>query len=250
LERNGQNLQHFSRELSRYFRNLLVARIAGAETRLVAASPAQRQKLVDIASRFSEEDLTRYLQLALDVFKELQFSLQPRFHLEIGLVRMVQAGRLLSIEQALADLGGAAPRPVAPALSPKSPAAAPPPPPPVRQAPPPRTGPSPFELDQAQKTVRPPEPKASAEAAPAAPLRPPVPQAAVAAVAIEEPAQPPQPPSPPAAESPSGDWRQKLHTALMELGLPFTADALENSRVAEVNGELQITTTRANKLAM
>ena len=27
LERNGHNLQHFSRELSRYFRNLLVARI-------------------------------------------------------------------------------------------------------------------------------------------------------------------------------------------------------------------------------
>src|SRR5579862_4188355 len=67
LERNGQNLQHFSRELSRYFRNLLVARIAGAETRLVAASAAQRQKLVEIASRFSEEDLTRYLQLALDL---------------------------------------------------------------------------------------------------------------------------------------------------------------------------------------
>ena len=29
LERNGQNLQHFCRELARYFRNLLVARIAG-----------------------------------------------------------------------------------------------------------------------------------------------------------------------------------------------------------------------------
>ena len=30
----------------------------------------------------------------------------------------------------------------------------------------------------------------------------------------------------------------------------ITADAVENSRVVEVNGELQITTTRANKLAM
>ena len=29
LERNGHNLQHFSRELARYFRNLLVANIAG-----------------------------------------------------------------------------------------------------------------------------------------------------------------------------------------------------------------------------
>src|SRR5206468_5803075 len=122
LERNGQNLQHFSRELARYFRNLLVARIAGAEgnlgARLVAASPAQRAKLTDIAYRFSEEDLTRYLQLTLDLFTDLQTSLQPRFHLEIGLVRLVQAGRLLPIEQALAGLGpsgasGAGSRPAA-----------------------------------------------------------------------------------------------------------------------------------------
>src|SRR3954447_23199051 len=108
LERNGQNLQHFSRELSRYFRNLLVARIAGAETRLVAASAAQREKLVEIASRFSEEDLSRYLQLALELFGDLQTSLQPRFHLEMGLVRLVQAGKLLPLEQALANLGSAA----------------------------------------------------------------------------------------------------------------------------------------------
>jgi DNA polymerase-3 subunit gamma/tau len=106
LERNGHNLQHFSRELARYFRNLLVARLAGAETRLIAASLAQRERLAEIAAKFSEEDLTRYLQLSLDVFRDLQFSLQPRFHLEIGLVRLVQAGRLLPIEQALAGLGG------------------------------------------------------------------------------------------------------------------------------------------------
>jgi DNA polymerase-3 subunit gamma/tau len=85
LERNGQNLQHFSRELSRYFRNLLVTRVAGTDTRLVAASAAQREKLGKIAGAFSEEDLTRYLQLSLDLFKDLQASLQPRFHLEIGL---------------------------------------------------------------------------------------------------------------------------------------------------------------------
>ena len=105
LERNGQNLQHFSRELARYFRNLLVARIAGEETRLIAASSAERQRLAQIAAQFSEEDLTRYLQLSLDIFRDLQFSLQPRFHLELGLLRMVQAGRLVSIEEALAGLG-------------------------------------------------------------------------------------------------------------------------------------------------
>jgi DNA polymerase-3 subunit gamma/tau len=139
LERNGHNLQHFSRELARYFRNLLVARISGADTRLVAASAAERQKLAEIAFQFSEEDLSRYLQLSLDLFRDLQFSLQPRFHLEIGLVRLVQAGRLLPIEEALAATGGAVPRP-----APKTAPAAPPPP---------RVGPSPFDLDRAKKTA-------------------------------------------------------------------------------------------------
>jgi DNA polymerase-3 subunit gamma/tau len=122
LERNGHNLQHFSRELSRYFRNLLVMRIAaGAANRLVAASEAQRQKLAETAGRFSEEDLTRYLQLSLDLFRDLQFSLQPRFHLEMGLVRMVHAGRLQPIEEALAELKSAPnPRPTAPKPEPSS----------------------------------------------------------------------------------------------------------------------------------
>src|SRR6202795_3269618 len=105
LERNGRNLQHFCRELARYFRNLLVAKVAGANTRLIGAPPHEQERLVEIAAGFSEEDLTRYLQLTLDMFKELQFSLQPRLHLEVGLLRLVQAGKLLPIEEAIAGLG-------------------------------------------------------------------------------------------------------------------------------------------------
>ncbi len=60
--------------------------------------------MAEAAAPFSEEDLTRYLQLSLDLFRDLQSSLQPRLHLEMGLLRMVQAGRLLPIEEALASL--------------------------------------------------------------------------------------------------------------------------------------------------
>src|SRR3984957_541626 len=105
LERNGGSPQHFSRELSRYLRNLLVTRIAGSDSRLVTASAAEKTELARIAAGFTEEDLTRYLQLALDLFRDLQFSLQPRFHLEIGLLKMVQAGKLISIEDAIASIG-------------------------------------------------------------------------------------------------------------------------------------------------
>jgi len=127
LERNGRNLQHFCRELARYFRNLLVVKVAGSNTRLVAATPAEQERLASIAASFSEDDLTRYLQITLDVFKELQTSLQPRLHLEIGLLKLVHAGRLTSIEEALAGIApGSAPAPVKKKASPASPASTPP----------------------------------------------------------------------------------------------------------------------------
>ncbi|MDL1897463.1 hypothetical protein FBQ82_14455, partial [Anaerolineae bacterium CFX7] len=53
------------------------------------------------AAQFSEEDLTRWLQFTLDLYSQLQYSLQPRFHLELGLLRLIHAGRLKSIEDAL-----------------------------------------------------------------------------------------------------------------------------------------------------
>jgi DNA polymerase III subunit gamma/tau len=211
LERNGQNLQHFSRELSRFFRNLLVARIAGSDTRLIAASPRERAQMQETAAGFAEEDLTRYLQLSLDLFSDLQYSLQPRFHLEIGLLKMVQAGRLTGIEQALADLGGST---VAPKAIPPKPVS------PPAQSPPVRTGPSPFELDRAKK-----------------------------APAIQAP--PPATPKVMAAPPPDGmDWRQTLHGALSELGLAFTADAVEHSDFTFAAGELQVVVPKEFQLMM
>jgi DNA polymerase III subunit gamma/tau len=220
LERNGQNLQHFSRELSRYFRNLLVTRVAGADTRLVAASAAQREKLGTIAGGFSEEDLTRYLQLSLDIFKDLQYSLQPRFHLEIGLVRLVQAGRLLPIEQALAGLS-----PSVQSAPPARPiqTAPPPPPAPRELAPLPRVGPSPFELDRAKKAGgRPPEPQSSGANALA-----------------------PQAEAPPMT---SGDPRERLHAYLHEKNNAHLADAVEGSSITITGGDLNIVAPKSYAL--
>jgi DNA polymerase-3 subunit gamma/tau len=222
LERNGLNLQHFSRELSRYFRNLLVLRISGAAPRLVAASAQQREKLSATAARFSEEDLTRYLQLSLDLFRDLQFSLQPRFHLEIGLLRLVQAGRLLPIEEALARVGPGAPPPAPPPTAP--PTSVRPVAPAISQ---PR-GPSPFELDRAKKSaMRPPEPQSSGANALA-----------------------PSPEAPPAQMErlAAGDPRERLHSYLHEKGLPHLADAVENAAI-QVNGaELAVVTAKSYAL--
>ncbi|MEO8658662.1 MAG: DNA polymerase III subunit gamma/tau [Bryobacteraceae bacterium] len=155
LDRTGQSLQHYCRELARFFRNLLVAKIAGPNTRLIAASAQEQERMAEIGASFSEEDLTRYLQLTLESFRELQYSLQPRFHLEIGLLRLIHAGRMMSMEEALAQLGpGAAAAPIAPSPVARPLAPKPPPPPVVR------TGPSPLERDAARKTAGAPPPVA------------------------------------------------------------------------------------------
>jgi len=213
LERNGGSPQHFAREVSRYLRNVLVTKIAGADSRLVNASPAERAEMARIAASFTEEDLTRYLQISLDVFSDLQASLQPRFHLEIGLLKMIQAGRLLAIEEAIASLPagqGIAPPPPRP-QTPAAPTVASQPAP-LTSAPPPRSGPSPFEMDRAKKAAT-PEPSAAA-AAPAPAL------------------------------SSDTDWRAKLHEAMMAAQLPFSADAVLQSDVVVVNNEIVITTSK------
>jgi len=105
LEANGRSLQHFARELARYMRNLLVVKIEAGATRLVGASEGEQARMLQTAAAFREEDLTRYLKLTLDLFRDLQSSLQPRLHLEMGLLRLVHAGRLQPIEEALAALG-------------------------------------------------------------------------------------------------------------------------------------------------
>ena len=124
LTARGQNVQHFCRELARYFRNLLVAKVVGADSRLIAASSDERRRLAGYAGKFSEEDLTRYVQLILNLYRELQHAAHPRFHLELGLLKLVHAGRLVSIEEALS--GGAPSSPPRPAAASPQPPPAPP----------------------------------------------------------------------------------------------------------------------------
>ena len=57
LSEGGPNLQHFCREAIRHMRNLLIARVCGADSDLIAATADQRPRLAKAAAQFSEEDL-------------------------------------------------------------------------------------------------------------------------------------------------------------------------------------------------
>jgi DNA polymerase-3 subunit gamma/tau len=109
LATEGYELGHFCAELTRTVRNLMVAKSCGADSSLMQVASAERARLAQLSQLFSEEDLARFFNLLLRAESEMRYSLQPRFHLELGLMKLVHAQRLASLEGLLSQLGQAVP---------------------------------------------------------------------------------------------------------------------------------------------
>ena len=107
----GHSPTHFARQMVRFLRNTVVAKVAGGDSSLLQISSDERQRVARIAELFEEEDLARHLQIMLRTHAELGYRQEQRFHLELGLLKMAHAQRLLPIEQLLSEATGA-PRPV------------------------------------------------------------------------------------------------------------------------------------------
>jgi DNA polymerase-3 subunit gamma/tau len=125
FQKEGRNLQHFCREAIRHMRNLLIARVCGADSDLIAATPDQRPALERAAAQFSEEDLTRFFQILLQTDDDLRRKPDPRVHLEMGLLRLINASRLAPLEELLAEVRSSAPAGSAAAASSRRTSAAP-----------------------------------------------------------------------------------------------------------------------------
>jgi DNA polymerase-3 subunit gamma/tau len=194
----GQNPVHFAKQLVRFLRNTIVAKVSGADSSLLQISSDERARVARVAGLFSEEDLTRHLQIMLRTHSELGYRQEQRFHLELGLLKLAHAQRLLPLEQLLsgAELRSPAPAPKL-ALTPES-----------RKSDPaaqPRPFVSPFAADSARKGT--PRSEASNEnavprPAPAAISSPPIVMGAAApAVAVQIAREPePQPKAAPVAQ--------------------------------------------------
>jgi DNA polymerase III subunit gamma/tau len=107
----GHSPTHFARQLVRFLRNVTVAKIAGKDSALLQISSDERARVARIAELFSEEELARDLQIMLRTHGELSYRQEQRFHLELGLLKMAHAQRLLPIEQLLSDFGASASSP-------------------------------------------------------------------------------------------------------------------------------------------
>jgi DNA polymerase-3 subunit gamma/tau len=178
----GNSPAQLARQFVRYLRNCVIAKIAGvseadASTELLQISADEQRRAARSAALFSEEELTRFLQVMLRTFDELGYRQEQRFHFELGLLKLVHLQRLLPVEELLSrfpapgNSGGptaSRPRPATPGVSTPTPVARVTAPPvrPSEPATPPKPAFSPFAADQSRKSFEQPvapTPKAPAE---------------------------------------------------------------------------------------
>jgi len=136
----GNSPAQLARQFVRYLRNAVIAKIAGigmdgagadgVAGELLQISADEQRRAGRSAALFSEEELTRFLQVMLRTFDELGYRQEQRFHFELGLLKLVHLRRLLPIEEVLSQFpvgGGSRPGPgVATARTASTPSVVPP----------------------------------------------------------------------------------------------------------------------------
>ena len=100
----GNSPQQIARQMVRFLRNCLMARLAGTNSDLLQVSDEERARAERVAAAFSEEDLTRFLNSMLRTFDDLGYRQEQRFHLELGLLKLVHMQRLLPLEELFRQL--------------------------------------------------------------------------------------------------------------------------------------------------
>ncbi len=111
----GNSPAQLARQAVRYLRSCVIAKIAGISadgsdaTELLQISPEEQRRAARTAALFSEEELTRFMQTMLRTFDEMGYRQEPRFHFELGLLKLVHLRRLLPIEEVLSTMGSKTP---------------------------------------------------------------------------------------------------------------------------------------------
>jgi DNA polymerase-3 subunit gamma/tau len=147
---SGHELRLVLRELSSVVRDLMIVAVDPSRVNDAEIAESERERLQQLARRFSREDLMRAFDLLSNAEVEIRTVAQPRYHFEMVVLRWMHLRKLVPLTELLEQLGGGgASRPA----------------PPVRQAPAPKA----VAPSVTPRPAPSPVPKAEASPAPAAP---------------------------------------------------------------------------------
>jgi DNA polymerase-3 subunit gamma/tau len=116
----GHSPSSLARQMVRYLRNALMAKLGGEQTELLQISGDERARATRTALLFTEEELTRNLQIILRTFDDLNYRQEQRFHLELGLLKLIHAQRLLPLEELLSGAAAGSGSRGAPSQTPRT----------------------------------------------------------------------------------------------------------------------------------
>ena len=100
LSKSGRDYRYFTTAMMGYLRDVLVARVAPNASELMEL-PDETSELRELAEELSEEDLLRSLDVLTQTESALRTAPEPRFHLEMALLKLSQLRRLADFEELL-----------------------------------------------------------------------------------------------------------------------------------------------------
>ena len=107
---SGYELRSVVRELARLTRDLLIVKVdASRANDPEIAADAERDRLRTIAAKFSQEDLMRAFDVLTKAEYDIRASANPRYHLEMALLRWVHLRKLVPLSELIQGLDKGAP---------------------------------------------------------------------------------------------------------------------------------------------
>jgi DNA polymerase-3 subunit gamma/tau len=104
LAQRGLDMLHFVRSLTELVRDLVVLRVVGPETELVALPDEERRRAVELGERSSPLELQRTFASLSLLVDEVAKASMPRLTLEMGLVRLATRPPLRAISEIVGRL--------------------------------------------------------------------------------------------------------------------------------------------------
>ncbi len=99
----GHDLRNFCRDLLAHFRDLLVSKVAG-NAELLESAVCEPEELKRQAAMFTEADLVRFFHSLSETETKLRAATQPRYQLEVGIVKLMELRGVESISEILLKL--------------------------------------------------------------------------------------------------------------------------------------------------
>ena len=90
ITESGYNLHQFIKDLRQHFRNMLLIKVAGKNTKILQLPDKHLEILLGKGAQFTEENMVRIIDLLSKTYESMKWSEQPRLVIEVDMFRLCQ----------------------------------------------------------------------------------------------------------------------------------------------------------------